>query len=194
MKSLIKIMLMVSTLIFSPLFSVEPYDSMRQLTYQPYFLQDGYILYNKVAAQAPTIFVDVGSVDGAASRYIAANTDSSVKIYCINPWSEGEQSFNQFISNVVQENKSEQIIPLRMTSKEASNALNITAGLVFIEGSDSSVVYDNILSWVALLSDNGKICGNHWELPSLELAVVEAAVHLNLGLTVNGTYWFLEKL
>lgn len=171
----------------------EPYDSIRLVSYQPYFIEDGWILLDKVNAQGTTVFIDVESPEGAASRFIAANTSEAPTIYSIHSWSDNQHQFQKFLSNVIQENQTERIVPIRMSSSEAGACLNLVSEVVYIDCTDVASVNEKILAWVAHLSEHGLIAGNKWEWPEVDLAVVNAANELNLSLTVNGGYWFLKK-
>lgn len=193
MKTLLKYAFVLATVVASTLTANEPYDSIRTVALEPFFIEDGFILLDKVNNQGTTVFVDVGSINGAASRYIAATTNDTVKVYTINPWNS-DYSFQKFLSNVKQENQNEKITAIRMNSGEASAALNLVSEFIFIDASDSDTIYENILSWVSHLSEHGIISGNHWERTSVDLAVVKAAADLNLSLSTNGTYWFLKKI
>lgn len=192
MKILIHYLPILSLFLATSLLSNEPYDSIKNVVYEPYFIQDGYILLDKVNTQNTTVFIDVQSTNGAASRYVALNTPETVKVVCVNPW-ENDYAFQKFLSNVKQENQNEKIIPLRMNSDNASSAINLLSELIFIDGSTNDSLYEAILGWVSNLTDQGVICGSHWELSSVKLAVVQVAANLNLSLTINGTYWFLKK-
>lgn len=177
----------------SLLYAAEPYDSIRLVSYEPYFFENSWILLNAVNSQNASVFIDVESSEGMAARFIAANT-SEVHVYNINTWNENEHQFQQFLSNVVEENTQESITPIRMSSREASNALNLISELIYIDSTQSEAVYDKILSWVTHLTQNGVIAGNHWEWHEVELAVVQAAGDLGLTLNIDGNFWFLRKI
>ena len=164
---------------------------MNPMTYEPSYLENSWILSNKAQSLGTTAFVDIESQNGAAARYMAAVTDGSVKIYCVNPW-YGEQSFQKFLSNVTAEGSAEKIVPIRMTSDEAGAALNAVAEFIYID-SDKPDLGDRILGWAMHLTDNGVMGGNNWERPSVELAVVSAAVELNLSISIEQNYWFLTR-
>lgn len=176
----------------SALLANEPYDSMRVLAYEPYFIPEGYILLDKVNSQGTTAFIDIKSPNGAAARYIAANTNDTVKVYSINAW-ENDYAFHKFLSNVKQENQNEKIIPIRMNAQGAADAVNLVSEFIYIDAYKCDTLYDNILAWVTHLSEHGIIGGNLWEKSSVELAVVKAAADLNLSLSNYGTYWFLKN-
>ncbi len=159
----------------------------------PYYFENGYILLNKVNAQETTVFIDVESSEGMAARYISANTSESVKVFNINSWSESEHQYQKFLSNVIQENQGDRINSIRMSSREASNALNLVSELIYIDCENTDTVYEKILAWVSHLSQNGVIAGNRWEWHEVELAVVYAVVDLGLTLNIDGNFWFLKK-
>lgn len=184
--------LAAALLLTSSLSAAQPYDSLRALPDQPYFLENGYVLSGKVSSlTTPLIFVDVGSPNGEAARFIAAN-NPSVSVFAISPWS-AEGQFHQFLSDVRQENVTSNITVLRMTSAEASNALDLSAGIIYLDCSDSTTVHNNILMWLTQLGDNGVIAGNHWSSILVEQAVIQAAADLNLVLSTNANYWFLTR-
>jgi len=193
MKRFVTYMTVLTCSVASMLNSVEPYDATRTITYVPYTLQDGYYLYNEVIAQNTTLFIDVGSQGGAVARYIAANTNGSVNIFNINSWSNNENDFQTFLSNVIQENQATNIIPIRMNSLEACVGLNLVSQCIYIE-TDPNNIYADIIGWSSHLAPQGVITGNHWEWSDVEFQVIRAASLLNMTVTVNGTYWFLKKL
>lgn len=173
------------------LYATEPYDSVRLLTQEPYFFENGYILLDKVNTTGTTLFIDVDSPKGEASRFIASY-NTAVTVLAVNSWYE-ESAYHRFLSNVRQEGTDGRITPLRMCSSEASNALDVQAGVIFLDSSRSETLYEKIPMWLTQLGENGVIAGNHWQSNSVEVAVVNAAAQLNLILSINGNYWFLTR-
>lgn len=190
-KILGNLLLLAGSLTFA-LEAVEPYDSIRMVPYEPFFLSDSYILLNKIFNSGSTTVIDVGSEKGGVARYLAANTDSSIGIYQIGEWNENEYAFQKNLSNIIHENLTERIVPLRMASEEASAALNLNADFIFINSSNADNVYSEIISWYSHLTPNGIIAGNNWEWSSVELEVVKAASDLNMAFNFDGPYWFLQ--
>jgi len=176
----------------SLIYGAEPFDSIRTLELQPYNLPNSYVLLDQILSSEATVFVDVESSAGAAARYVASNTSEDVKIYSINAW-EGAHLYQQFLSNVFQENISDRIISLRMSSAEASEVTNISADVIFFDGSDASTLSEKIISWFSHLNDNGTLMGNNWHWNDVKLAVIEAATALNLEVNITGDYWFLNR-
>lgn len=171
----------------------EPYASIRGVAYEPYYLQDSWILLGKVNALDAAVFIDVESRSGEAARFIGANTAEEVNVYCINSWKENDHQFQTFLSNVIHEDAAERVIPIRMSSNEAAAALNLIADVIYIDCNDIDAIPEKIMDWVTHLSENGVIAGNRWEWPEVEYAVVNAVGSLNLTLSINGNYWFLQK-
>ncbi len=167
--------------------------ALRLVSYEPYYFENGYILLNKVIAQETTVFIDVGSSEGMAARYISANTSESVKVFNINSWSGNDHRYQKFLSNVIHENQGDRIHSIRMSSREATDALNLVSELIYIDCEDKNTVHEKILSWATHLSLKGVIAGNRWEWPEVELAVVHAVVDLGLTLNIEGNFWFLKK-
>lgn len=171
----------------------EPYASIRQVSYEPYYFENSWILLDKVNAQSTTVFIDIESVDGMAARFVSANVPADVKVYNVNPWSQDEHQFQQFLSNVIEEGQQEQIIPLRMSSKEGSATLNLAAEVIYIDCSQPDSVYEKILSWSTHLTENGLIVGNYWNWNEVKLPVVSAAGDLGLTFSTNANFWFLKR-
>lgn len=184
--------LFLSTIICSNISAVQPYDSVRTIPYEPYYLPNSWVVLNQFNNREGTVFVDVGSTQNGASRYIAQNVGDGVNVYAISPWSD-LGSFQQFLSNVIQENTTERIIPLRMDSNEASDSLNIIADIIYLNSDDPDTLHNNIILWSSHLSTNGAIVGDNWNFLAIELAVITAANNLGLTLANDGTLWILHR-
>lgn len=173
----------------------QPYANIRNLPYVPYFFEDGYLLINLINENSVNTFIDVGSKDGSASRYVAQNTPDVVN-FSINPWwscdKSQKQLFQRFLSNVRQENNQERIIPIRMGSLEGARALDIIADLIYL-GSSTQGIGTDIIAWSTHLSSSGIICGHEWQDPYVETGVSQAAAKLGLQVHSNGNFWYLKK-
>lgn len=157
----------------------------------PYYLENAWILVNKVNNLGASIFLEIETPNGGAARIIASNTNN-VKVYSINPW-EGDHQYQQFLSNVKQENTGNTIIPIRMSSTEAAEALNILADVIYIDSSIPESIEKKILYWVTHLSPNGILVGNNFQWWDVKLAVVNTAAQLSLEIDSDTNYWFLRK-
>ena len=179
----------------------QPFTNIQNLPPTPYFVQDAYVLYSLINQNNAAVIVDVESQDGGVARYVAqqVNTLTSVKeIYSVNAWQSSDRSqkylFQRFLSNVIQENTAQLITPIRMTSREAAEALNIQADFISLVGAnDQDTIYRDIVAWYTHLSNNGVICGNNWNDSSVQVGVTKAAATLEQTLHVNNNVWYFVK-
>lgn len=179
----------------------EPYASINILPQRPSFVQDGYIIYSLASASNVEVIIDVESSEGGVARYLAMqanNLPSLRQIYSVNLWQSNDRSqkqlYRRFLSNVIQENTSELITPIRMSSEEGAKSLHILADLIhLVGGNDQQTIYNDILSWYPRLSERGIMCGNNWDEPSIQSGVTQAARTLDATLQISGTVWYFVK-
>jgi hypothetical protein len=175
----------------------EPYVSVHNLPFKPYFIEDGYWLLDLITRHEAPVFIDVGSAEGGAARFVAQNVPDGLKIYCVNDWLNPDPNaklqFQRFLSNVKQEQTSHLITPIRMNSQEAAAGLNVAANVIYLNSNDEDRVYNDILVWSTHLTPNGTICGNNWSDVSIQIGVTRAASALDLSLHTNNNSWFLER-
>lgn len=178
----------------------EPYESIRSMPATPYYVQDAYTYFDLISTRNYKVVIDVESEDAGVARFIAqqaSNLPSLEKIYSVNAWLDcgaNKHRFQRFLSNVSQENSSSLIIPLRMSSKEAALALNVTADLInIVGGNDMESVYQDIVAWFPHLNNNGIICGNNWADSAVEIGVTRAAAALGQSFKINNNIWYFER-
>lgn len=179
----------------------QPYASIRNLPATPYYVQDAYTFFNLANTHNAAVIVDVGSQDGSVARYFAqqaSNLPSLKQIYSIDLWESSDASqahlFQRFLSNVIQENSTGLIVPIRMSSHEAAESLNVQADFINLAGShDQNTVYHDIISWHSHLSNGGVLAGNDWYDTAVESAVTQAAATLGISVQVNGNVWYFTK-
>ena len=116
----------------------------------------------------------------------------------MNIWQSNDRSqkqlFRRFLSNVKQENTTQLIIPVRMSSNEAGESLNVKADLISLVGKNhQDIIYNDILIWYPHLSDTGVMCGNNWYEHSVQVGVTKAAMTLDVSVQVNDTMWYFVK-
>lgn len=179
----------------------QPYASVAVTASTPYFVQDAYVYYSLISENQSSVVVDVESQDGGVARFVAQQKEtlpSISTIYSINPWRSWDPSqkhlYQRFLSNVVQENTADFIIPIRMSSNEAAEGLNINADFIsLVGGNDEKIIYRDILAWYPHLTDKGIIAGNNWNERSVQIGVTRAAQALDLNLNVNANVWYFQK-
>lgn len=191
-KFLITLSMSIFTILTMPAVAQEPYDSIKQIDYQPYYLPNSYMVLNQFNALEGTVFVDVNSEQNGASRYMGSNVADGVKVYAISTW-DSLGSYQTFLSNVIQENASSAIIPVRMASDEASYALNIVADVVYLNTSNAENLNQDIGLWFTHLTSTGVIVGDNWNFPEVAYAVASAALNYSLTISVSGTFWTLHR-
>lgn len=179
----------------------QPYSSIQNLPATPYYVLDGYTYYALIQSRNAAVVIDVESQDGGVARYIAqqaANLPSLQTVYSVNSWTSSDQAnkhlFQRFLSNVKQDNTTNMIVPIRMSSSDAASGLNVKADFISLVGAnDKDIIYRDILAWFPHLTDGGVLCGNNWLEPSIEIGVTKAAEALDLTLHVNNNVWYLER-
>ncbi len=179
----------------------QPYASFQTLPQTPYYVQDGYVFYSLINTHNAAVIVDVESQDGGVARYIAQQTNtlpSVTEIYSVNAWQSSDRSqkhlFQRFLSNVIQENTANMITPIRMSSQEAAESLNVQADFISLVGAnDQQTIYNDILAWYPHLSDTGVMCGNNWHETSVQVGVTRAASTLDLNVQINSNVWYFVK-
>jgi hypothetical protein len=176
----------------------QPYTNINTLPPVPYYVIDGYVLENLITSNNAAIVIDVESSAGSVARFIAQQNLSSVtQVFSVSLWPSYDPlqkyPYQQFLSNVIQENTADLITPLRMGSAEAAQALNILADFIHLSAIDSDTLYQEILNWVSHLSETGIICGNTWHEGSVQASVTAAAGDLGLVVNLNDHVWYLTR-
>lgn len=160
-----------------------------------------------IAEKKPKIVIEIGSWLGASTRLIAQTISDESIVYAIDTWKGSNEPahlndprvkdnrlFHIFLSNVIQTNLQNKIIPIRMTSMEAYAAFDGYADLIYIDGSHlEEDVYMDITKWYEKLALNGVICGDDWQSwPSVTKAVERAARTLKKIIKSHGTFWYFN--
>lgn len=191
-KIFIPLLLSAFTILNMTVMATQPYDSIKQVDYQPYFLPNSWQVLSELNSVKGSVFVDVNSDQNAASRYIAQNVGDNVQVYAISTWDDFG-SYQTFLSNVIQEETTDIITPIRMGSEEASFSLNIIADVVYLNTSDSDSLSYDLGLWLSHLSPTGVIVGDNWNYPDIEFAIACAAINYGLSITTSGTFWVLQR-
>jgi hypothetical protein len=179
----------------------QPYQSVHTLPQTPYFVLDSYVFFSLISENNAAVIVDVDSHDGSVARFIAqqaSNLPALQKVFSVSMWQSEDPSqkhlYQRFLSNIIHEETTDWIVPIRMGSLEAANALNLTADFISIVGkNDENAIYNEILAWYPHLSNSGIISGNNWIDHSVQVGVVRAAAHLEVNLQLSGNIWYLQK-
>lgn len=160
-----------------------------------------------ILEKKPKVIVEIGSWCGKSAIFMASLLTSDSKLYTIDHWFGQSYYFENppqevanrlpyvyqlFLSNVIHHNLANIIIPIRMSSLEAAQALNISPDLVYIDGSHTEEdVYNDILAWHKKLSANGIICGDDWACPAVKTGIEKAIQQINLKVASELNFWWL---
>lgn len=185
-----------------------PYDTVDLLPYNP----QGWYFGEKtmewlIKSNNVKVVVEVGSWFGLSTCHIARTIPEGGVVYAVDHWLGSPHEihnrfvlanlYRQFLSNVIHENLTDKIIPVRMSSEEAAKTLNVKPDLVYIDAShDFNSVCQDLALWYPFVKGHGILCGDDYlfgrTLP------VKAAVDLfaqtnNLIVHEDGWFWYLEE-
>lgn len=186
----------------------EPYASIRDLPFDGHgwFANQEPLKYLLQMKSAKTI-IEVGSWLGLSTRFLAENQVPEGKVYAVDTWRGPENEpyymyeqahrlphlYQQFLSNVKHAKLTHKIIPVRMSSLEAAEALDVQADLIYIDAShDTKSVLEDIFAWNNHLIEGGYLCGDDWLWPTVQVAVCQAAAILNKKVGIAGNFWWFE--
>lgn len=185
----------------------EPYRSIHDLPFdgQGWFYNADQ-LRPVLEAKKPMTVIEIGSWLGTSTRFIASHMPEGGVLYAIDTWlgTPGERPhmddprlpflYQLFLSNVKHAGLTNKIVPVRMTSMEASRSLNLKADLIYIDGAHDTIsVYNDIMAWYPHLKEGGIMCGDDWFWwPSVRSGVTQAARVLNRNVIGSENFWSFE--
>lgn len=150
--------------------------------------------------RAETI-VEIGSFLGMGSTQMFYRTlPSHGRLYCVDTFCVDMERFNRhqdahyhvFLSNIKQTGLADKVVPVRMTSLEASRALDVKADLVFIDANHAeSAVLADISAWLPRVKSGGILCGDDYNTPTcpgVPLAVKRALPQHH----ASGRIWWIQ--
>ena len=186
----------------------EPYRSVTLLPFDP---QGWY--WNE--AQMVSLFknneimtvVEVGCWLGLSTRHMASLLKPNGKVFAVDHWkgsaehqgfSNLNQIYEQFLSNVIHENLTDKIIPVRMSSLEAARLFKsaaIQVDLIYIDAShDTPSVLDDLNVWFPFVRGHGTLCGDDWGYDPVKNAVEIFARENRLIIEASGNFWSLKEI
>jgi len=154
----------------------------------------------------PIIFVEIGSWQGASTRFLASKVGGCV--IAIDHW-EGSQEhrnrpeyetilsslYQQFLVNCYPYR--DRIIPVRRSSRKALELDIQDIDLLYIDGAHDyhSVLFD-LENWTPRLSPYGTVCGDDWlwgDDRPIQKAVYEFAESYAYEVHYSGNFWWLSR-
>lgn len=146
--------------------------------------------------------VEVGTFLGMGSTQVFCQAlPADGRLFCVDTFNVSmaryqrphDPHYHAFLSNIKQTGVGSKIIPLRMSSLEASRALDIAADLVFIDGDHSMRgVLADIAAWMPHVRPGGILCGDDYAVdicPDVTPAVQRALP----GHRAEGRIWWIQK-
>ena len=184
----------------------EPYRSVMDLPFDPQgWFGHAEVLHNIITTRPIKTVVEIGSWLGASTRFIAETLPPDGVVYAVDTWcgSPNEPGHMQdprlhhlyqlFLSNVKHAGLTHKIVPIRMSSLEAANGINVRADLIYIDGAHDTVsVINDIFGWNGHLAEGGMMCGDDWLWESVRIGVIHAAPHVNKTVRASGNFWWYE--
>lgn len=209
MKNKLLIVLTISTGISSYSDMPEPYRSIKTIPEDKHgwFMESNREnLCRFIVQRQPRVVVELGTWLGSSAIFMGQILPDHAVLYAIDDWradtdiyiqadatvrSKLSKLYQQFLSNVKHHNLTHKIIPCRMKTLEAAEALDIMADLIYVDAShDEDSVYKDIMAWYPKLNQNGIMCGDDWSFESVQRAVTRAARELNQQIHVDRYFWY----
>lgn len=188
-----------------------PYDKAELLPFRPEgFYANATAMEQIFAEKTPKVIVEVGCWLGVSTMHMGSMLPVGGVIYAVDHWlgsieHQPNQPFwspilpklyDQFLSNIIHAELTDKIIPVRMSSLEASIYLSgLKADLIYIDAShDYESVYADLYAWYPLIKDGGTFCGDDWHHPPIKQAVYQFADEQNLKVVVppKSNMWILK--
>lgn len=146
--------------------------------------------------------IEVGTFLGMGSTQVFCRAlPAEGRLFCVDTFCVNmvryqrpqDPHFHAFLSNIKQTGVASKIVPVRMTSLEASRALAVTADLVFIDGDHGEqAVMADIAAWMPHVRPGGILCGDDYNVaqcPGVAPAVQRALPQHQ----TEGRIWWVEK-
>lgn len=190
-----------------------PYDSIDVLPFNPQgWYINGPSMEWLIRRGNVKIIIEVGSWLGLSTRHLAKTIPEDGIVYAVDHWkgspNEDNSSFDipnlyrQFLSNVIHENLTHKIVPVRMSSLEASQVLKVKPDLIYLDAThDFTNVMLDLIVWYPFVKGHGIMCGDDYfwaDDPSKGGGPVKRAVDTfarenNLTVRHDGKWmWYLE--
>jgi Methyltransferase domain len=158
--------------------------------------------------EEPQVVLEVGSWLGKSTMWMAERVSSEGKVYAVDHWlgsfehQPGQGAYHQavpflyqqFLSNVIHRGLAHKIIPVKMESGDAAEALKgeVTPDLIYIDGShDYDGVTRDLNLWYPYVQGKCVFCGDDWAWKTVRRAVEDFAGEHNLRVQGDHFFWRL---
>jgi hypothetical protein len=189
----------------------QPYNLDQILPFDPAgWYRNGEQLEKLYQIFQPKIVVEVGCWLGASTRHLATLLPPNGVVYAVDHWLGSVEHqpgqpfwspilpdlYEQFLSNVIHAQLTHKIIPIRMSSRSASEYLNgLRPDLVYIDAShDFDSVYADLTLWYPFVKGHGILCGDDADYSDITRALKRFAEENGLEVVKPASaFWYLQE-
>ena len=195
-----------------------PYDTVKELL--PYdgqgWYTNEYYLGRLINNRKAKVVIELGSWLGKSACDIAKKLPKDGIVYAVDHWFcppfdqeipkyylpfDTNHCYQQFLSNVIHENLTHKIIPIRMSVQAAAEEFvrrGIKADIIYLDATHHEPdVYQDIQTYFPLVKGYGILCGDDWawidETGSVQNAVRRFAKENNLKIRARDQFWALYE-
>jgi len=143
------------------------------------------------------VVIELGSQLGTATRHIASMLPKDGVVYAIDPWDE---SYHQFLSNIIHAHLTDKIIPIKMSCPDAAQLpcftqKEIVPDLIYINADQTpDAIYAILTAWHPYFQDHTIICGDDWRSEPIREAITKFVSENNLAIETSGyAFWQLAR-
>lgn len=150
----------------------------------------------------PEVVVELGSFLGRSTCHIAKHIEPNAKIYAVDHFLGSVEHQNlkflptlyeQFLSNVIRENLYNKVIPVKMSTHDASlffQQNGIQIDLIYVDAShETEAVYADLCDWYPFVEKKGIMCGDDWGWEGVRIAVEYFAKEKGLSIKSTDNFW-----
>lgn len=146
--------------------------------------------------------IEIGCWTGCSTRHLANQVPADGKVYAVDHFMGSKEHigdsrlpllYQQFLSNIIHRKLTDKIVPVRMSSLDASIYLTgVKPDLIYLDAShETEDVLHDLHAWYPFVQDHGILCGDDWSWPSVAIAVKAFAEEKKLELYVADNFWRL---
>ena len=188
-----------------------PYDidNVLPMDFKEIWYGNGKFIERIIKQKNINTIIEVGSWVGFSTSHMGSLIkNKGGKIYAIDHWMGSEENQNpyaeflpdlyrQFLSNIIHKGLTEVVIPLRMSSLDASQLSifkekKVIPDLIYIDAAhDTESVLNDLNAWFPYVKGHGILCGDDWGWPSVRKAVQIFAQQNNLRIYAESNFYRL---
>lgn len=171
-----------------------PYDSLKEKI--PFQLTKwytaGHIFRQLIAEHDMKNIVHIHSALSATTLQLGELIPCDGKVFAVDLYPE-ETQYQQFLSNVIHSELTNHIIPVRMDPIRAAKKikkLDIPIDLIYLDTpEDYFSTYQTLQAWFPYVKKSGLLCGNGWDTPEIQRAVIQFALENNQIIEHENNFW-----